>query len=161
AHKNYVITSGFSPDNRQLVSAGFDGTVKVWDPVTGQVAHDFPAGLGTLHHVRFSRNGTRLMAVNSKGAVKLWKDSGKQLQSHAGHTLPNTTVVALCPNGSWVAWGLRDTISLKHLAGQRVLTLSGHTAQVWHLAVNPDGSRLASASSDRTVKVWETATGRE
>ncbi len=40
-------------------------------------------------------------------------------------------------------------------------TFSGHTGAVNGVAFSADGSRLASASSDGTVKVWETATGHE
>jgi WD40 repeat protein len=35
-----------------------------------------------------------------------------------------------------------------------VLTLSGHRGAVWRLAFSPDGSKLASSSSDGTVRVW-------
>jgi WD40 repeat protein len=41
------------------------------------------------------------------------------------------------------------------------LTLRGHTADVSSVVFSPDGSRLASASSDTTVKIWDTATGEE
>lgn len=36
-------------------------------------------------------------------------------------------------------------------------TLRGHTDFVMSLAFSPDGSRLVSASRDRTLKVWELA----
>lgn len=46
-------------------------------------------------------------------------------------------------------------------ASQLQLTLSGHTDWVRAVAFSPDGTRLATASYDSTVRVWDTATGQE
>jgi WD40 repeat protein len=40
-------------------------------------------------------------------------------------------------------------------------TLRGHTGAVTSVAFNQDGSRLASASQDGTIKVWDAANGQE
>ena len=40
-------------------------------------------------------------------------------------------------------------------------TLEGHTNSVTSVAFSPDGQRLASGSSDKTVKIWDSATGQE
>lgn len=38
-------------------------------------------------------------------------------------------------------------------------TLKGHTNYVWDVIVSPDGRRALSASNDKTIKMWDLATG--
>ena len=45
--------------------------------------------------------------------------------------------------------------------GQESVVLKVHTHVVSSVAFCPDGKRLATASLDRTVKVWDAATGQE
>jgi tetratricopeptide (TPR) repeat protein len=45
--------------------------------------------------------------------------------------------------------------------GEVLQTLIGHTDDLVGIAFSPDGSRIATASFDRTVKLWDTLTGRE
>jgi WD40 repeat protein len=40
-------------------------------------------------------------------------------------------------------------------------TLEGHTGPVSSVAFCPDGKTLASASVDKTIKLWEVLTGKE
>jgi WD40 repeat protein len=50
---------------------------------------------------------------------------------------------------------------LDRVAHSDLHTFTGHTALVASVAFSPDGLRLASASYDGTVKVWDSATGQE
>ncbi|NVJ05735.1 hypothetical protein HUW63_10895 [Myxococcus sp. AM001] len=53
---------------------------------------------------------------------------------------------------------LRHPVSLE---GGELRTLAGHEGRVLACAVTEDGRRVVSASSDNTLKIWETETGRE
>ena len=58
----------------------------------------------------------------------------------------------------------RDEQEALHRAVQESrlqLTMRGHTAGLYRIAYSPDGKRLATASIDKTAKVWDPATGKE
>ena len=44
--------------------------------------------------------------------------------------------------------------------GAKKQTLQGHTSAVLKVAWHPDGNRLASASTDHSVRVWDPTTGK-
>ena len=46
-------------------------------------------------------------------------------------------------------------------SGQATLTLKKHTGFVLSVAFSPDGRRIVSGSGDKTLKVWDAATGQE
>ena len=57
-----------------------------------------------------------------------------------------------------VIGGLDCTASVWDIAtGKELHKLEGHTAEIFSVAVSPDGRRIATGSRDRTLKIWEAA----
>src|SRR3954470_24952712 len=39
------------------------------------------------------------------------------------------------------------------------LEIDAHRSEIWSIAFSPDGKQLASASKDRSIKLWDAGTG--
>jgi len=61
--------------------------------------------------------------------------------------------------------GFVAPVNTQEMANQRGVeqecTLTGHSKTVASVAYSPDGKHIISGSFDRTVKVWNAATGKE
>ena len=50
---------------------------------------------------------------------------------------------------------------VRGLVHEQECTLTGHSEPVLSVAYSPDGKHIASASLDRTVKIWDSTSGKE
>jgi len=101
AHQGPVNGMAFSSDARQLVSAGADGLVLVWDLTVGELATGFDLnGYGALNGVAFSPDGLGL-AVAADDALLLDVGSGEIRVTLDAHS--QVMAVAFSPDGSILA----------------------------------------------------------
>ena len=134
-HAGSVAEVDISPDGTRLATASFDKTAKVWDLSTGRELLTLTGHSDIVFGVVFSPDGTRLVTGSYDGTAKVWDIS----------TAPNTGLEA----------------SAAAVTGQELFTLSGHNEGINGVVFSPDGTRIATASLDRTAKVWDSSTGQE
>ncbi|MDA2913796.1 serine/threonine protein kinase [Acidobacteriia bacterium AH_259_A11_L15] len=171
-HSYRVWAVAFSPDGRWLASASLDNTVKLWEVASGQEVYTLTGHTESVLAVAFSPDGRWLASGSNDDTVKLWEvATGREVRTLRGHT-GGVRQVAFSPDGRWLASASGDnTVKLWEVAsGREVRTLRGHTQSVNAVAFSPDGRWLASGAGgpvpvgeqgDRTIKLWEVATGRE
>jgi WD40 repeat protein len=158
-----------SPHGDLLATAGWTDTIRLWDTSTGKAfTTDGPSP--DVHAVAFSPDGTVLATGSKDGTIKLWDTATwKERASWTAHA-DEVGALVFSADGKALASGcgqvwvgrtpgeakLWDAASGKVLAAP----LKGHLGTVAAVAFSPDGKRLATASADRTVKLWDTVNGQ-
>ncbi len=157
---------GFSPDGRFISTSegGPDGSVVVWDADTGQRLLELtvPSGLPVCCWAEFSPDGSVIAAPVWRqdvltglfhGRTYLWDTS-------TGEELTHFNIAGLLgfsPDGTqlWIANCVGDW--RKPDLGPRAICVPGPLTDVsW----DPDGSRIATSTSDGRAILWDPRTGR-
>ena len=158
-HTASVKAVRFSADGKILASASFDQTVKLWNPQNGKLIKTLNGNQAQILSVAFSPNGKLLAASSADGNVTLWQLSDNSLLKTLRAYDNNLTSVIFTPNNQIITASTDGRIKFWQVDGKLLRDIPAHTSTVYRVAVSPDGKILASASGDRTVKLWRIADG--
>ena len=175
----------FSPDGKILATADIEGTIRLWNPDTGEQLRTFvQPGLTDTNQeppivkrptrrikgLAFSPNGTTLVSRDDHGTIQLWNVSdGRRLSTtntRTGRIYAFASVfsqdkpifMTADEKGTVHTW---NTTTGAHLS---TFTLNGHTPWGSALGFSADGTILMSVDSStlhRPVRSWDINSDRE
>lgn len=140
----------YSADDDRLISASHPGgTIRVWDPRTGEQLDEFQAFPTGVFRVAVGSNNL-LATANMDGTIGIWDWEKKiQLGELKGH---NTYAVSLAfnPDGTRLLSGSEDeTLKIWDLKSySELLSFRDHLQVVYGSDWSPDGNSIASVSAD-------------
>lgn len=184
-----IMSEDVSADGNWVVTGSQNGKVKLWDGKTGKLEKELgvlswsshsltgnPGGAQSseinsyVNPVAFSPDGMTVMAaedlttVGQSGQIHIYQMSnGKEKAVFYGESAGDESIgLAFSPDSSKIVYGgFADGSAEVHNAvdGGLEMRLSGHSALVNQTQYSPDGSWIATASDDHSVRLWNAHDG--
>ncbi len=162
-HTDHVYALVPSPDGKWFASVSEDASIRVWELPEGKLRHRL-TGEHAFYDAVLVPSGQRLIASDGGGKIHCWDiKTGQSLWIRQTHR-DAIYCVALHPKGHLLAVGGGENepccrlVSLQD--GKTIRQLEGHENAIYGADFSHDGQWLATASADKTVRLWDPQTGK-
>lgn len=180
-HTERIASVMFSPDGdyavsgagNQFAGASSDNSIILWDLFLGQPVRRYYGHRFFVSDVAFSPNGQFIISASADQTLRKWPATYdiEVARRHAPGTGYQAVVFDTTHNHLWAALGtddqfegliqqdfvLDDTAAPEDMTVAADIIPADRTVRV--MALSPDGTRLLTASEDRTIALWDTASG--
>ncbi|KAM3756320.1 hypothetical protein ACB098_02G103100 [Castanea mollissima] len=145
----------FQPRIGQLLAAAAEKVVSIFDVETDRQTHSLRGHTTDVHSICWDTNGDYLASA-SQESVRVWSlasgdcihelsPSGNMYHSCVFHPSYSTLLVI----------GGYQSLELWNLAENKCMTIAAHDCVIAALAQSPLTGMVASASHDKSVKIWK------
>ncbi|CDY13786.1 BnaA09g42880D [Brassica napus] len=154
-HTSNVMAVGFHADGNSMYSGSEDGTVRIWD---------LRYNSAEINAIVLHPNQIELISGDQDGIIRVWDT---RMNSCTIELVPEpdtairslsvmrdgTMLAAANDGGTCFIWNiLRESQVITKF--EPIHKLQAHDRQILKCVLSPDSKYLATASSDKTVKIW-------
>ena len=158
-----VVRVRFNPDGQTALISGAGPSLQIVEVPSGRLVWSPPDLESPVRFAEFSPNGQRVVTVSGASSqdLDIWHAARGTRVIKGFQSLPHSYDLQLSPDGRRIALGnTSDALVLSADSGRPVSELMKHESHILQFEFSPNGRELATASFDRTARVWESETGR-
>lgn len=162
-HRGEVHTVRYSPDGKLMATGCEDGTIRVWDPETGELDKALIGHDGAVRDLSWAPDSRQLASGSVDDTVRVWDvPSGRETQeTEVDNPSGLPLFVSFSPDGKTLAYGGADEeIHLWDIEADDTRTLEGPAEGVQSVTWAGDGKTLVAANANKTLTVWDVPSGK-
>ncbi|XP_019625240.1 PREDICTED: periodic tryptophan protein 2 homolog [Branchiostoma belcheri] len=158
-HFNNMSSLAYSPDGQYIVTGGEDGKVKVWNTGSGFCFVTFTEHTAAIVGTIFTSNRHVVISASLDGTARAFDlHRYRNFRTFTSPRPAQFSCLAVDHSGDLVCCGAQDMFEIfvwSMQTGRLLEVLAGHEGPVASLSFSPADAILASASWDKTVRVWD------